>query len=213
MTSLQTFMKNNVEYIIAVVMLFISLLTLFSVLGVDFNPRGKTHIDKIVTVESFINPIELDENVSIDNDKKDDSVVTETSGDVPLEDDSEETGNPIRVSTSEKQKQKEGEQKETQKRIISLLKQKDKAFQKTLGDTKGLSSHCNPQYTTSADTESHCNTQNESMCSINGCCVWLTNDNMCSAGNHTGPTFLVKNKQNVDKSKYYHMGKCYGSTC
>ena len=58
---MDSFLKNNIEYIIAFVILFISLLTMFTVLGVDFNPHRHEHIEKIVTIESF-------EGQSSDND-------------------------------------------------------------------------------------------------------------------------------------------------
>tara|TARA_Y100000389_G_C17243036_1_gene404131 strand:+ start:69 stop:749 length:681 start_codon:yes stop_codon:yes gene_type:complete len=224
MTKFKIFIQNNIEYIIVVVVLFISLLTLFSVLGVDFNSHRHDHIDKIVTVEAFINEISEDatvpsnvnkeEDVSQDQDSGADSGDIDNTGDVPLMDDSEETGNPIRVSFSKKQKAKEEHKSYKQRRILELLKEKHGSIQKTLGDNH-LHSNCHPVYSTSHSIEEHCNTMNDiqDKCKINPCCVLLPKDNKCVAGNKDGPTFLAKDGNYVDNSHYYHKGDCYGKSC
>ena len=65
MATFKNFMENNIGYIIAVVALFISLMTLFTFLGVDFNPHGKEHIEKIVTIESMLNPLDDNEEATV----------------------------------------------------------------------------------------------------------------------------------------------------
>ena len=47
------FFRAQGANIITVVVLFISLLTLFSILQVNFNPVVNKHVQKVVTVESF----------------------------------------------------------------------------------------------------------------------------------------------------------------
>ena len=213
MTQLQIFFKNNMESILAIVVLIITLLILFSVAGIDFNPRRHEHIEKIVTVESFINPIELDGNsnneggdsgIKKDIDNNDDQEM--------LMDDEEETGSPANVSASTKQQQMAKKKKQKQDHIFALLKKKDRVFQKTLGDHKGQNSICNPSSTKVKDTENICNTFSEKTCGAHNCCVWLTGQN-CAAGNKNGPTYLEKDNKTVDKSQYYYMGKCYGKKC
>ena len=238
MTNLNIFLENNIEYIIIVVILFISLLTLFTVLGVDFNSHRHDHIDKIVTVESFINEIsedskvpsnEEEENESQDDetgadagsntgadagDDEDGSQDLDNTGDLPLMDDSEETGNPIRVSFSKKQKAKEDHKKYKQRRIMELLKKKHDSIQSTIGDRK-INSHCDPLSSTAESIESHCNTMNHNtnICKTHNCCVWLSNEASCVAGNKDGPTFLTKNGQYRDSSQYHYNGECYGKSC
>ena len=213
MTTLQTFFKNNMESIIAMVVLIITLLTLFSVAGIDFNPHRHDHIEKIVTIESYINPTKS--HGSIDNEGSSRLIKMSTKDDsekVMLMDDTEETGSPASVSFSEKQKVLASQKKQKQDHVFSLLKKKDKVFQKTLGDHKGIDSIC-AVHTKTKDTESNCNKLKYANCNTTNCCVWLTHDNTCSAGNKKGPTYLEKNNKTVNKSQYYHMGKCYGSKC
>lgn len=217
MTNLQLFMQHNIEYIIAVVVLFISLITLFSVLGVNFNSHRHNHIDKIVTVEAFINSVDDDAKIS-SNDNEEANISSDDdlddTGDVPLMDDTEETGSPVRVSFSKKQKEKEDHKAYKQRRIMQLLKEKNGAFQKTLGGDHGRS-HCHPVHTTAQSSEEHCNTMNniQDKCKIHHCCVWLTNDKKCVAGNKDGPTFLTNKGKYVDNSHYYHKGQCHGKDC
>ena len=49
----ETFFYKNGEYIILLVVMFLSVLVLFRILGVDFNPKVNKHISKVVTLESM----------------------------------------------------------------------------------------------------------------------------------------------------------------
>ena len=51
--TLRTFLRTNGAYIILVVVIFFTLLTLLSILGVTFTPIEDKHIQKVVTIESF----------------------------------------------------------------------------------------------------------------------------------------------------------------
>ena len=51
--TLSTFLRTNGAFIILVVVIFFTLLTLFSILGVTFTPIEDKHIQKVVTIESF----------------------------------------------------------------------------------------------------------------------------------------------------------------
>ena len=50
---IQTFFKTQGPNILTLVVLFFTLLTLFKIIGVDFNPKVDKHISKVVTVESM----------------------------------------------------------------------------------------------------------------------------------------------------------------
>ena len=50
---IKTFFKTQGPHIITLVVLFLTLLILFKILGVDFNPKVDKHISKVVTVESM----------------------------------------------------------------------------------------------------------------------------------------------------------------
>ena len=51
--TLRTFLRAQGAYIIMVVVIFFTFLTMFSILGVTFNPVEDKHIQKVVTIESF----------------------------------------------------------------------------------------------------------------------------------------------------------------
>ena len=51
--TLRTVLRTQGAYIIMIVVIFFTLLTLFSILGVTFTPVEDKHIQKVVTIESF----------------------------------------------------------------------------------------------------------------------------------------------------------------
>ena len=51
--TLRTFFRTQGAYIIMIVVIIFTLLTLFSILGVTFTPVEDKHIQKVVTIESF----------------------------------------------------------------------------------------------------------------------------------------------------------------
>jgi hypothetical protein len=51
--TLRTFLRTQGSYIIMIVVIFLTLLTLFSILGVTFTSVEDKHIQKVVTIESF----------------------------------------------------------------------------------------------------------------------------------------------------------------
>ena len=113
MAALKNFMENNVGYIIAIVALFISLMTLFTFLGVDFNPHGKEHIEKIVTIEGMLAPLDDNEEstVSLGNTQS----TTNDPTPAQLEDSSEMTGSSSMVTTSTNQAKELQEKKRKRK--------------------------------------------------------------------------------------------------
>ena len=56
MNKMAAFFKTHGANILSLTILFVTVLVLFNILGVDFNPDAgvKKHISKIVTMESFI---------------------------------------------------------------------------------------------------------------------------------------------------------------
>lgn len=188
MENLQLFMKNNIEYIIAVVALFISLITLFSIIGVNFNSHRHTHIDKIVTVEAFINEISEDSTVNFDdneeqseeplldnveqsnkigptNDVEHSDNITQTAN----TDDTDDTGDVPLMDDSEetgnpirvsfsKKQKKKEEHKAYKQRRIMQLLKEKHNTFQKTLDQDHLSSHCHPVHTTAKSAEDHCNT-------------------------------------------------------
>jgi len=53
MSSTTVFLKEQSANILTVVIIFLTLLTLFSIMGVNFNPVVDKHVEKVVTIESF----------------------------------------------------------------------------------------------------------------------------------------------------------------
>ena len=50
---MENFLEDNWPYIIIVVLTFLTLILVFNITGVDFNPKKNKYIKKIVTVETF----------------------------------------------------------------------------------------------------------------------------------------------------------------
>ena len=51
--NLKGFLRTNGAYIITIVVIFFTILTAFSILGVTFSPIEDKHIQKVVTFEAF----------------------------------------------------------------------------------------------------------------------------------------------------------------
>ena len=52
------FLKDNWPHIFTVVIIFITLIVIFQTLGVNFNPKKDSEIQKVVTIEKFDNASE-----------------------------------------------------------------------------------------------------------------------------------------------------------
>ena len=213
---MDSFLEKNLGYIIAVVVLFISLLTLFAVLGVDFNPHRHEHIDKIVTIESYTNgPLDENEEATIPSSSESNQIQSQPEV-YQLKDDDEETGRSVSVAASQKDEERIDDKKSKERRIRSLLKNANTNFIKTLADSKGLSSHCHARFGEKDNAESHCNKiKRKGGCAINNCCVWLVQQNSpkCVAGSVGGPIYLTRNGERKNASTYYYQDKCYGEGC
>lgn len=213
---MDSFLKNNIEYIIAFVILFISLLTMFTVLGVDFNPHRHEHIEKIVTIESF-------EGQSSDNDDLLErspvqplGSLEENPGLYQVKDGAEETGRSVSASASRRDQKIIAERRNRERRIKTLLVNANSNFVQTLADSKGLSSQCHARFGDQISTEKHCNNIKRAKgCATNNCCVWLFNESApkCVSGSSSGPVYLTRDGKSIDDQKYFHKGKCYGLDC
>ena len=53
MPNMKVFLKEQGPNILTVVVVFITLLGLFAILGVNFDPVVDKHVEKVVTIESF----------------------------------------------------------------------------------------------------------------------------------------------------------------
>ncbi len=53
MSDIRSFLQQQGPNIITVVVVFITLLVLFAILGVNFDPVVDKHVEKVVTIESF----------------------------------------------------------------------------------------------------------------------------------------------------------------
>ena len=62
--TLRTFLRTQGAYIIMVVVIFFTLLTLFSILGVTFTPIQDKHIQKVVTVDEVVTIESFDSDFS-----------------------------------------------------------------------------------------------------------------------------------------------------
>ena len=45
--------ERNLPMILGAILIFIGILTFFAILGINFNPKIRHHIDKIVTIEGY----------------------------------------------------------------------------------------------------------------------------------------------------------------
>lgn len=215
MAALKNFMENNVGYIIAIVALFISLMTLFTFLGVDFNPHGKEHIEKIVTIEGMLAPLDDYEESTVNQPPGITKLTTSDQNPVHLEDSSEMTGSSSMVTSSTKQSKMLHEKIRKRNRIKRMLKATDASFTQSLADKKGTSSHCH-RWGKVKDSERHCNKiSNKLNCDTQNCCVWLVGDKgpQCVAGGPNGPVYHTRNGNPIDSSKYFYQGNCHGTRC
>jgi hypothetical protein len=74
-------------------------------------------------------------------------------------------------------------------------------------------SFCKKYEQNTGELEGVCEKMTTSNCKTSNCCVWL-NNNKCSAGNSTGPTFTTdKNGESITVDTYYYQNKCYGLNC
>jgi hypothetical protein len=65
----------------------------------------------------------------------------------------------------------------------------------------------------SSELEKACGGLTTENCKNSNCCVWA-NDNKCTAGGVTGPTYKTDaNGKPIEINNYYYMNKCYGSNC
>ena len=216
MAALKNFMENNVGYIIAIVALFISLMTLFTFLGVDFNPHGKEHIEKIVTIEGMLASLDDNEESTVPQTPGITQPTTNNPKPVQLEDSSEMTGSSSMVTTSTNQAKELQEKKRKRNRIKRMLKATDASFTQSLADKKGTSCHCHPRFSKVKDSERHCNRiSNKLNCDIHNCCVWLVHDKgpQCVTGGPNGPVYHTRNGKPIDSSKYFYQGNCHGEGC
>jgi len=60
MSYIKDFFRQNGAYVIALIIIFLTCLTVFSILGVKFEPKPDQHIKKVVTLESFDSAIAAD---------------------------------------------------------------------------------------------------------------------------------------------------------
>jgi len=64
--------------------------------------------------------------------------------------------------------------------------------------------------------EKHCETLENGVCKVSGCCVLATNGatSKCVAGSATGPTYQSdENGTPLNFDYYYYKNKCYGAEC
>lgn len=196
MTQLRSFLGEYAGEIMMVVILILGLLVLFSMLGVDFNPRNNEHIDKVVTIESFIN--EVDQDDSIDKSAP------------PTSDDSEETGRPVNVSYDSSEADKQHHKQERERHVAAGIQHQHQAIHTALLDSMNPSSICNPKNSTLAEAHKTCSTiTRANTCDLNSCCIRL-GTGKCVGGDSKGPTYLAHGGQKVDADYYYYKAKCYG---
>lgn len=222
MNPVQVFFRANGLVVLSVVVSILLLLAFFSLIGVDFNPHRKQHIDKIVTVESFISNIEKDVKLLNDDSNKD--TAQDINGvnnegnltnikynyDLPTQDDSEETGRSVTVSLDPREKRKILALKERQRMLESTIKNQHKTVQTALLDSMNSSSICNPKTSTLLQAHDFCNMiKRPDTCDTNSCCIRLSSGD-CVGGDSKGPTYQEKNGIVTNADYYYYMGKCYG---
>jgi hypothetical protein len=71
------------------------------------------------------------------------------------------------------------------------------------------SSFCKKYEKNTSELEGACEKLTTSNCKTSNCCVWV-NNNKCSAGSSTGPTFTTdKNGDRISVDTYYYQNKYY----
>ena len=227
------FIKNYI-YIISLVLLFIGVTVLFRMHGVNFNPNTSSHIDKIVTIESFsgggefINSVNEDATVS-KKDKEDGEEPGDAepgdaeTGDAETGDaepgDAEpgdaETGD---AETEESNRKDDKEREETIRRGNN--KSRHARFNRIGRDLGGNISSKGLCKKKKHEIHNTCKTLSEDRCKTTECCIYAHHKNAgeadeykCIHGDESGPNYKTEDEKPIDIDHWYYMSKCYGPNC
>jgi hypothetical protein len=198
------FIKNYI-YIISLIVLFIGGTVLFRMHGVNFNPNASSHIDKIVTIESFsgggdfINSVNEDATVG-----KKDKENTEPENTEPEEESNRKDDKEMEEAN---RREKNKSHHERYKRIGRDLGEKN--------SSKGL---CKKKPHEIHDV---CNTlTKKDQCIKTECCIYAHHKNAdgddsyeCIHGDESGSNYKTKDGKRLDIDHWYYMTKCYGTNC
>ncbi len=196
-----SFIRNNIVYIIVFVVLLISILTMFTVLGIDFNPHRHEHIEKIVTIESFGDGV-----LEKEGEDEEDNVYASARGDTmardgifdtslapdnrslqpgpkkPNWDSSEETGSSVLTTSDKKTGEFVDNKKNTEKNFISRLKKRKEPF-KTANQLKRANKDFLETLADNKGLNSHCHAKFGDQNSAEEHCNKIKRAQGCAANN------------------------------
>lgn len=193
------FIKDNILYILAIVIFIFLSLVLFSIFNIKVidNNINKNSNSKVVTIESF------DDTDTTDNTDKTDKTDNTDNTDKTNKSDKSDNSNDKKVKTDIKSSN-------TKPLKDSGTKTTDSSENT---DSKNLEFHnafCKIHEIDHERLEEKCNNLDDNSCKMTRCCV-LVNEisgNICSAGDKFGPIYLGT-EDNPKKINYYY----YKNTC
>ena len=203
------FIKNYI-YIISLVLLFIGGTVVFRMHGVNFNPNTSSHIDKIVTIESFsgggefINSVDEDETVG-EKDKE--------NSEEPENTEPENTEPDEESNRKDDKEMEEANRREKNKSRHERYNRIGRDFG-ARNSSKGL---CKKKPHEIHDV---CTTLSKDRCIKTECCIYAHHQNAdgddsyeCIHGDESGSNYKTKDGAPRDIDHWYYMTKCYGTNC
>ena len=213
------FIKNYI-YIISLVLLFIGGTVVFRMHGVNFNPNTSSHIDKIVTIESFsgggefINSVDEDETVGEkDKENSEEPENTEPENTEPENTEPENTEPDEESNRKDDKEMEEANRREKNKSRHERYNRIGRDFG-ARNSSKGL---CKKKPHEIHDV---CTTLSKDRCIKTECCIYAHHQNAdgddsyeCIHGDESGSNYKTKDGAPRDIDHWYYMTKCYGTNC
>ena len=208
------FIKNYI-YIISLVLLFIGGTVVFRMHGVNFNPNTSSHIDKIVTIESFSGGGDLINSVDEDA----------TFGKKDKENTEPENTEPENTEPENTEPEEESNRKDDKEMEEANRREKNKSHHerykrigRDLGEKNSSKGLCKKKPHEIHDV---CNTlTKKDQCIKTECCIYAHHKNAdgddsyeCIHGDESGSNYKTKDGKRLDIDHWYYMTKCYGTNC
>jgi hypothetical protein len=223
------FIKNYI-YIISLIVLFIGGTVLFRMHGVNFNPHTSSHIDKIVTIESFegggdfINSVNEDATVGKKDKENTEPENTEPENTEPENTEPENT-EPENTEPENTEPEEESNRKDDKEMEEANRREKNKSHHerynrigRDLGEKNSSKGLCKKKPHEIHDV---CNTlTKKDQCIKTECCIYAHHNRAdgddgyeCIHGDESGSNYKTKDGKTLDIDHWYYMTKCYGKNC
>ena len=180
----QSFFKQHLTKILAVVLIIFALLVFFEIKGIDLNKDNKSEVlEKVVSVKPIHEGF--------------------TKGARRQAKNKQQKKQNINNKKNNKKKNT------IQPVVLGATTSVNTSVNTT--NTTNTTGFCDPIKFTPSEINTKCGQLTKENCNVTGCCVYL-NNNKCVGGDKNGPTFLSDGKGkllNIDY--YYYKNQCYGN--